>query len=81
LNFETVKYFNAENHEEKRFEIALNAYKLASVNVAKGLVTLNISQSSIISLGLCSTLFLANYFIANKKISVGDFVMFNSFNQ
>jgi len=38
-----VKYFNAENHEEKRFEIALNAYKQASVNVAKGLVTLNTS--------------------------------------
>lgn len=27
LNFETVKYFNAEKHEENRFEIALNAYK------------------------------------------------------
>ena len=76
-----MKYFNAETHEEKRFEIALNAYKQASVNVAQGLVTLNISQSSIITLGLCSTLLLANYFIEYKKISVGDFVMFNSFNQ
>jgi len=27
LNFETVKYFNAEKHEENRFEIGLNAYK------------------------------------------------------
>lgn len=27
LNFETVKYFNAEKHEEQRFEVALSAYK------------------------------------------------------
>ena len=42
LNFETVKYFNAEDHEEKRFEKALLNYKTKNISVAKSLVILNI---------------------------------------
>jgi ABC-type transport system involved in Fe-S cluster assembly fused permease/ATPase subunit len=33
LNFETVKYFNAEEHEEDRFEKALVEYKMISIKV------------------------------------------------
>jgi len=43
LNFETVKYFNAEDHEQRRFQVSLRAYKDASVTVAKTLVSLNMS--------------------------------------
>ena len=43
LNFETVKYFNAEDHEERRFMKALAEYKTENVVVAKSLVVLNIS--------------------------------------
>lgn len=43
LNFETVKYFNAEAHEEQRFEKALNAYKRENIVVARSLVALNIT--------------------------------------
>jgi ABC-type transport system involved in Fe-S cluster assembly fused permease/ATPase subunit len=64
LNFETVKYFNAERHEEKRFEEALMAYKMRTISVAKSLVTLNIGQALVIALGLGSTLALANYFLS-----------------
>ena len=80
LNFETVKYFNAERHEEKRFEEALMAYKMRTISVAKSLVTLNISQAFVIALGLGSTLALANYFLSIGQLTVGGFVMFNSYN-
>lgn len=43
LNFETVKYFNAEKHEEKRFEAALSIYKNENIKLSKSLVYLNIS--------------------------------------
>lgn len=80
LNFETVKYFNAEKHEEQRFEKALSIYKDKNISVAKSLVTLNISQSLVICLGLGSTLSLANYFLSTDRLTIGGFVMFNSYN-
>jgi len=42
LNFETVKYFNAEKHEQERFDVALQAFKEQNIIVAKSLVSLNI---------------------------------------
>lgn len=43
LNFETVKYFNAEKHEEDRFDKALSFYKDKNIEVSKSLVSLNIT--------------------------------------
>lgn len=79
LNFETVKYFNAENHEQKRFAVSLAAYKIANVTVAKSLVTLNMSQATVIAAGLCSTLMLAYQELNNPLIEfdVSDFIVFN----
>lgn len=61
LNFETVKYFNAEHHEQQRFLQALGAYKSENVRVANSLVVLNVAQAFIIALGLSASLFLAYY--------------------
>mmetsp|Transcript_14338 Transcript_14338/g.24413 ORF Transcript_14338/g.24413 Transcript_14338/m.24413 type:complete len:327 (-) Transcript_14338:1052-2032(-) len=80
LNFETVKYFNAERHEEKRFEKALVEYKQQNIRVSRGLVMLNITQSFVIALGLLSTLLLANKFLETGELTVGTFIMFNSYN-
>ena len=79
LNFETVKYFNAENHEESRFLVSLKAYKVASVVVAKSLVTLNMSQSLVILFGLCGTLVLSYQDILDGNMKVGDFIVFNTY--
>ena len=59
LNFETVKYFNAEDHEQKRFYTSLDEYRNANVTVAKSLVVLNMSQATVIAGGLVGTLLLA----------------------
>jgi len=63
LNFETVKYFNAEKHEEHRFETALNTYKRENIIVAKSLVALNITQAFIIAISLGAILVLAYFFV------------------
>ncbi len=59
LNFETVKYFNAEAHEEERFMNALKAYKKENIVVARSLALLNITQSAIIACGLLTALMIA----------------------
>jgi len=41
INFETVKYFNAEDHEERRFNVALLKYRVSSVIVTNSMVLLN----------------------------------------
>ena len=43
LNFETVKYFNAEEHEGDRFEKALTHYKKVSIKLSLSLTGLNIT--------------------------------------
>ena len=43
LNFETVKYFNAEKHEEDRFMGALKSYKEENIRVARSLIVLNVT--------------------------------------
>lgn len=77
LNFETVKYFNAESHEQRRFQVALMEYKKANVVVAKSLVGLNMSQATIIALGLAGTLLLAYSEIKAGALDVSDFIVFN----
>lgn len=85
LNFETVKYFNAEDHEEDRFGKALNVYKHESIKVTHSLVGLNISQTCVICLGMAMTMSLACYWkgipLENGGISVGAFVLFIQYNQ
>jgi len=80
LNFETVKYFNAESHEEQRFEEALSSYKEISIFVAKTMVWVNVAQSFIITLGIGTMLTVAYYFFTEGKLTVGEFVMFNAYN-
>jgi len=77
LNFETVKYFNAENHERNRFFTSLQTYKEANITVAYTLVTLNTLQAVCISFGLTVTLMMAYGDIINGKLNVSDFVTFN----
>ena len=47
LNFETVKYFNAEDREAKRYERAVALYAVAAVKNETSLAWLNIGQAFI----------------------------------
>jgi ATP-binding cassette subfamily B protein len=78
LNYETVKYFNAELHEEKRFDAAMEKYAHASVVTQTSLSILNTGQRVIASLGVVGLLILAALGVQNGSMTIGDMVMVNS---
>jgi ATP-binding cassette subfamily B protein len=79
LNFETVKYFGNEAHEAHRFDAALAAYEEASVKSATTLSLLNIGQGAIIATGLVAVMVMAGYGVADGTMTIGDFVLVNTY--
>jgi ATP-binding cassette subfamily B protein len=79
LNFETVKYFANEEHEAERFDKALRAYERAAVKSQTTLSALNIGQGMIIAGGLIAVMLLAAGGVARGVMTVGDFVLVNSY--
>ena len=79
LNFETVKYFANEEHEARRFDTALQAYEIAAVRSQHTLSFLNIGQGAIIACGLVGVMLLAGQGVAAGRMTVGDFVLVNSY--
>ena len=79
LNFETVKYFANEQHEADRFDRALRAYEHAAVKSQTTLSALNIGQGMIIATGLVLVMLLAARGVARGEMTVGDFVLVNSY--
>ncbi|XXQ34853.1 ABC transporter domain-containing protein [Plasmodiophora brassicae] len=79
LNYETVKYFNAEEHEKRRYDIALREYRDASILSQQSLSVLNMGQNFIISIGVTSAMFLAADQVSRGEQSVGDFMMIQQF--
>jgi ABC-type multidrug transport system fused ATPase/permease subunit len=75
LNFETVKYFNTEQHEEKRYGQALSEYAAANITSQRSLAFLNAGQSAIISFGILLAMFLSAKKVSNGEMSVGDFIL------
>ncbi len=79
LNFETVKYFGNESHEARRYDSSLETYEQASVKSKTTLSLLNIGQGAIIAGGLTVVMVMAGYGVAGGTMSVGDFVLVNSY--
>ncbi|MEK7298439.1 MAG: ABC transporter ATP-binding protein/permease [Candidatus Margulisiibacteriota bacterium] len=79
LNYETVKYFGAEDHEVQRFDISLAHFEKASITAQHSLVLLNMGQGSIIAAGLFGVMYLAAQGVVNQTMTVGDFVLVNTF--
>ncbi len=79
LNFETVKYFCNEQYETTRFDQSLAQYENAAVKSWATLSVLNIGQGVIITIGLLSVMLLAATGIANNTMTVGDFVLVNTY--
>jgi len=79
LNFETVKYFNAEKHEAGRFDQALGAYEKAAVKSSLSLSALNVGQAAIISIGLVAVMMMAAVGIQKGTMTLGEFVMVNAY--
>nr|WP_171173166.1 ABC transporter ATP-binding protein/permease [Ruegeria sp. HKCCD8929] len=79
LNFETVKYFNAEDREAKRYDSSMKAYAQAALKTAYSLAFLNFGQSFLITCGLVGVMVMAAVGVQNGALTVGDFVMVNAY--
>ena len=79
LNYETVKYFNAEQTESTRYDRALVRYENAAVKNRTSLSLLNIGQGAIIAVGLFAVMFMAGTDAADGSRSAGDFVVVYSY--
>jgi len=78
LNFETVKYFTNEEHEARRYDMALARYEQASVRSQTSLALLNVGQNIIISAGLVIVLLMAAQGVIDGRFTIGEFVLVNS---
>ncbi|MFL1462919.1 ABCB family ABC transporter ATP-binding protein/permease [Roseococcus sp. DSY-14] len=79
LNYETVKYFNNERHEGRRYDESMTRYETAYARSETTLNMLNAGQAAIMAAGLTLVMLLAGRGIASGGMSVGDFVMVNTY--
>ena len=75
INYETVKYFNAEAHEAARYDLSLAAVEQAGISTQKSLSGLNFGQSAIFSAALAGAMVMAANGVAQGTMTVGDVVM------
>ncbi len=78
LNYETVKYFNNEAHETKRFDRAMEKFARASISAQTSLSVLNTGQALIVAIGMGLVMAMTAAGIKAGRFSVGDFVMANA---
>ena len=78
LNYETVKYFGAEEREASRYDRSMERYEQASVKTYTSLALLNTGQAVIFTLGLTATMVMCALGVRGGRNTVGDFVMVNA---
>lgn len=79
LNYETVKYFSAEEHEINRYKNSLDKYNECAQKSQTSLAVLNVGQSLFISIGQLSVMLLAAQQVGQGLMTVGDFVLVNTY--
>ena len=79
LNYETVKYFNAEEREASRYDDSMRGYERAALTTSYSLAFLNFGQSLLITAGLVIVMVMAAMGVNNGDLTVGDFVMVNAY--
>ncbi|MFY8019346.1 MAG: ABCB family ABC transporter ATP-binding protein/permease, partial [Inhella sp.] len=79
LNYETVKYFGAEEFEAQRYDGSLERLRKAQLKSQTTLSLLNTGQQFIIATALVLMLWRATQGVSEGRLSLGDFVMINAF--
>jgi ATP-binding cassette subfamily B protein len=79
LNYETVKYFNNESFEARRYDESLDRYRKAAIKSQATLSLLNTGQQMIIAIALVVMLWRATQGVIEGRMSLGDLVMVNAF--
>ncbi len=79
LNYETVKYFNNEAFESRRYDDSLERLRAARLKSQTTLSLLNTGQQLIIATALVVMLWRATQGVVDGKLTLGDLVMVNAF--
>jgi ATP-binding cassette subfamily B protein len=79
LNYETVKYFNNEDWETRRYDENLKRYRAAAIKSQNSLSVLNFGQQTIIGTGLVFILWRATQGVMAGRLTLGDLVLINTF--
>lgn len=77
INYETVKYFDNDEFEIKRYKESLKKYEHSAIKTSTSLAVLNFGQNAIFSAGLSAIMVLAGYGCLSGNMTVGDLVMCN----
>ena len=79
LNYETVKYFNNEAFEAKRYDDSLDKLRRAKLKSQSTLSLLNTGQQLLIAVALIAMLWRATEGVVAGRMTLGDLVMINAF--
>jgi ABC-type transport system involved in Fe-S cluster assembly fused permease/ATPase subunit len=79
LNYETVKYFNNEDFEARRYDESLQRLRQARLKAQTTLSLLNTGQQVIIAIGLVGMLYRATLGVVDGRMTLGDLVMINAY--
>ena len=79
LNYETVKYFNNEAWEAKRYDEQLIKWEDAATRSQTTLAFLNLGQQAIIALGVTAMMWRAASGVVDGQMTIGDLVLVNAF--
>jgi len=79
LNYETVKYFNNEAYEARRYDEQMLHWEDAATRSQTTLSTLNLGQQLIIALGVTAMMWRAANGVVDGNMTIGDLVLVNAF--
>jgi ATP-binding cassette subfamily B protein len=79
INYETVKYFNNERFEARRYDEQLQKWEVAQIRTQVSLSYLNLGQALIIAVAVTAMMWRAAVGVSNGSMTVGDIVLVNAF--
>lgn len=79
INYETVKYFGNEEFESQRYDDNMAVWEKAAIQSQSSLSLLNMVQGAVITVGITALLFLASDGIVKEELTLGDFVLINTY--
>lgn len=77
LNFETVKYFNNEDMEARRYDRSMESYEHAATRIWTSLGWLNLGQGVIFGAGMAAMMVMSAMAVQRGEQTIGDFVFIN----
>lgn len=79
LNYETVKYFNNEQHEAKTYDTFLATWEQARLKNRLSLLALNSGQALIIACAITALMWLGANEVVTGELTIGELVMINAY--